>query len=72
MSLRCRRFLIADDGTLYRLANARFDRMLRDPASYPLPASRDNACVWPNSGLEFYVAAVGDITLPAKCGRSSR
>jgi len=38
MSLRCRTFLIADDGTLYRLANARFDRMLRDPASYPLPA----------------------------------
>ncbi len=38
MSLRYRTFLIADDGTLYRLANARFDRMLRDPASYPLPA----------------------------------
>lgn len=38
MSLRCRTFLIADDGTLYRLANARFDRMLRDPTSYPLPA----------------------------------
>lgn len=27
MSLRCRTFLIADDGTLYRLANAKFDRM---------------------------------------------
>lgn len=38
MSLRYRTFLIADDGTLYRLANARFDRMLRDPASYRLPA----------------------------------
>ena len=38
MSLRCRTFLIADDGTLYRLANAKFDRMLRDPASYRLPA----------------------------------
>ena len=38
MSLRHRTFLIADDGTLYRLANTRFDRMLRDPASYPLPA----------------------------------
>jgi len=38
MSLRCRTFLIADDGTLCHLANARFDRMLRDPASYPLPA----------------------------------
>ena len=38
MSLRCRTFLIADDGTLYRLANARFDRMLRNPASYRLPA----------------------------------
>ena len=38
MSLRCRTFLIADDATLCRLANARLDRMLRDPASYPLPA----------------------------------
>lgn len=38
MSLRCRTFLLADDGTLCRLANARFDRMLRDPASYRLPA----------------------------------
>ncbi len=38
MSLICRKFLIANDGTLCRLANARFDRMLRDPASYPLPA----------------------------------
>jgi hypothetical protein len=38
MSLRCRKFLIADDGTLCRLANTRFDRMLRDPASYRLPA----------------------------------
>jgi Tfp pilus assembly protein PilW len=36
MSLRCRRFLIADDGTLCRVANARFDRMLRDPASHRL------------------------------------
>lgn len=36
MSLRCRRFLIADDGTLCRMANARFDRMLRDPASHRL------------------------------------
>ena len=38
MSLRCRTFLIADDDTLCRLTNARFDRMLRDPTSYPLPA----------------------------------
>lgn len=37
MSLCSRRFLIADDGTLCRLANARFDRMLRDPASHRLP-----------------------------------
>jgi hypothetical protein len=37
MSLCSRRFLIADDGTLCRLANTRFDRMLRDPASHRLP-----------------------------------
>jgi len=38
MSLCCRTFLIADDGTLCRLANTRFDRMLRDPDSHRLPA----------------------------------
>jgi hypothetical protein len=38
MSLRCHRFLIADDGTLCRLANAKLERMLRDPANYRLPA----------------------------------
>ena len=37
MSLRCHRFLIADDGTLFRLANAKLERMLRDPANYRLP-----------------------------------
>ena len=37
MSLCCRRFLIAEDGTLCHLANARFDRMQQDPASHPLP-----------------------------------
>lgn len=33
MSLRCHRFLITDDGTLFRLANAKLERMLRDPAN---------------------------------------
>ena len=37
MSLCSRRFLIADDGSLCRLANAKFDRMLRDPANHRLP-----------------------------------
>lgn len=37
-SLGCRRFLVTEADQLYRLANTRFDRMLRDPASYPLPA----------------------------------
>lgn len=37
MSLRCHRFLIADDGTLCRLANAKLERMLRDPANHRLP-----------------------------------
>jgi len=38
MNLSSRRFLIAQDGLLYRLANATFDRMLRDPGSHLLPA----------------------------------
>jgi hypothetical protein len=37
MSLCCRRFFIADDGTLFRVAKAGFDRILSDPASHPLP-----------------------------------
>lgn len=36
MGFSCRRYLIAQDDTLCRLANIKFDRMLRDPASYPL------------------------------------
>jgi len=37
MGLSCRRFLIAHDGTLFRFANTKFDRMLRDPAAHRLP-----------------------------------
>lgn len=37
MSLSSRRFLIAQDGSLYRLANTLFDRMLRDPDAHVLP-----------------------------------
>ena len=37
MGLSCRRFLIARDDTLGRLANTTFDRMLRDPLNYCLP-----------------------------------
>ena len=37
MSLRCHRFLMAEDGTLCRLANAKLGRMLRDPANHRLP-----------------------------------
>lgn len=37
MGLSCRRFLVAADGTLYRLADTKFDRMLRDPTSLRLP-----------------------------------
>lgn len=38
MALSFRRFLIAPDGNLYRLTNAKFDRMLRDPKGPVLPA----------------------------------
>ena len=38
MNLSSHRFLIAQDGVLYRLANAMFDRMLRNPGSHLLPA----------------------------------
>jgi hypothetical protein len=37
MGLSCRRFLIARDDTLGRLANTTFDRMLRDPLNHCLP-----------------------------------
>ena len=36
MGFSCRRYLIVQDDTLCRLAEVKFDRMLRDPASYPL------------------------------------
>jgi len=38
MNLSSRRFLIAPDGVLYRLADATFARMLRNPASHAFPA----------------------------------
>ena len=37
MGISCRRFLIAQDGTLFRLSNTKFDRMLRDPMRNRLP-----------------------------------
>jgi hypothetical protein len=37
MSLSSRRFLIAQDGVLYRLAEASFTRMLRNPGSHAFP-----------------------------------
>jgi hypothetical protein len=37
MGLSFRRFLIAQDESIYRLATSKFDRMLRDPGSHGLP-----------------------------------
>jgi hypothetical protein len=37
VALSSRHFLVAPDGSLYRLANAKFDRMLRDPNGTVLP-----------------------------------
>jgi hypothetical protein len=37
MSLSARRFLIAQDGVLYRLADATFTRMLQNPDSHAFP-----------------------------------
>jgi hypothetical protein len=37
MNLSSRRFLIAQDGVLYRLAEATFTRMLRNPDSHAFP-----------------------------------
>lgn len=33
MGLSCRRLFIANDGEIYRMSNAKFDRMIRSPAS---------------------------------------
>ena len=37
MGYSYQRYLIAVDDTIYRMANAAFDRMLRDPTTYRLP-----------------------------------
>jgi hypothetical protein len=37
MNLSSRRFLIAQDGALYRLADATFTRMLRNPGNHAVP-----------------------------------
>ncbi len=37
MNLSSRRFLIGRDGVVYRLADATFNRMVRNPASHALP-----------------------------------
>ena len=34
MALRCQRYLVGTDDTLYRMANAAYDRMLHDPDSH--------------------------------------
>ncbi len=36
MGLSCRRFLISNDGVIYRISNKRFDRMMRHPEDEPL------------------------------------
>jgi len=36
MGLSSRRFLISDDGVIYRISNKRFDRMMRHPEDEPL------------------------------------
>jgi hypothetical protein len=33
MGLSCRRLFLANDGEIYRMSNAKFDRMIRSPAS---------------------------------------
>ena len=37
MGLSCRMFLLDTNDRLYRLANTKFEQMLRDPASHTLP-----------------------------------
>jgi hypothetical protein len=37
MGISLRRFLIGNDDSLYRFANAKFNRMIREPSSEPLP-----------------------------------
>ena len=37
MGLSCRMYLLDQDDTLYRLPNAKFDQMLRDPSRCRLP-----------------------------------
>jgi hypothetical protein len=37
MRIGFRYYLFDAEGTLYRIANAAFDRMLRDPVRHPLP-----------------------------------
>jgi hypothetical protein len=53
MSLRCHRFLIADDATLCRLANAKLERMLRDPANYRLPVFAGQRVRMADVAVEF-------------------
>ena len=47
MQLSSRRFLIAQDGVLYRLADATFTRMLQNPRELAFPILAGNACVSP-------------------------
>jgi hypothetical protein len=38
MGIGCRRFIVGDDGKLVRLRNTLFERLLRDPRHYTMPA----------------------------------
>ena len=38
MGLSSRRFFVTNDGVLYRMSNAKFERLMRQPESEPLPA----------------------------------
>lgn len=38
MGLSSRRFFVTNDGVLYRISNAKFERLMRQPESEPLPA----------------------------------
>ena len=38
MGIGCRRFIVEDEGSLVRLKNTLFDRLLRDPKHHTMPA----------------------------------
>jgi len=38
VGISCRRFIVGDDGKLFRLRNTIFERLLRDPQHHTMPA----------------------------------